>query len=156
MQAEENDSISCEEATGQSIAFTTVASTWDENSVADAWVADRQLIGTVAVRDLLPGTAPVLSKCGSAQPFDANIFPLRLERGRVRACEKKAALRLGPGTLFRTKKQDRADRSPSFGRKAALRFTVNKLVRKFGEELYHRRRDRTEVGRDIKPMKQYC
>jgi hypothetical protein len=54
MQAE--DSISCEEATGQSIAFATVASTWDENSVADAWVADRQLIDTVAVRNLLPDT----------------------------------------------------------------------------------------------------
>jgi hypothetical protein len=54
MQAE--DSISREEATGQSIAFTTVASTWDENSVADAWVADRQLIDTVAVRNLLPDT----------------------------------------------------------------------------------------------------
>jgi hypothetical protein len=54
MQAE--DSISCEEATGQSIAFTTVASTWDENSVADAWAADRQLIDTVAVRNLLPDT----------------------------------------------------------------------------------------------------
>ena len=56
MQAEEKELIACGEATGQSIAFTTAASTRDENSVADAWVADRQLIDTVAVRNLLPDT----------------------------------------------------------------------------------------------------
>jgi len=56
MQAEEKELISCGEATGQSIGFTTVASTWEENSVADAWVEDRQLIDTVAVRNLLPDT----------------------------------------------------------------------------------------------------
>ena len=56
MQAEEIDLISGEEATGQSIGFTAAASTWDENSVADAWVADRQLIDTAAVRNLLPDT----------------------------------------------------------------------------------------------------
>ena len=56
MQAEEKDAISCEEIPGQSIESTTVASNWDENSVVDACVADRQLIDTVAVRNLLPGT----------------------------------------------------------------------------------------------------
>ena len=54
MQAEAKDSISCQEAPGQSIASKTVAANSDENSVADAWVADRQLIDTVAVRNLLP------------------------------------------------------------------------------------------------------
>ena len=56
MQGEEKDSKSCAEATGQSVACTTVGSTWDQNSVADAWVEDRQLIDTVAIRNLLPGT----------------------------------------------------------------------------------------------------
>ena len=56
MQAEEKELITCRAATGQSIGITTAASTWDENSVADAWVADRQLIDTVAVRNLLPDT----------------------------------------------------------------------------------------------------
>ncbi|MBV8641833.1 MAG: hypothetical protein JO070_10635 [Verrucomicrobia bacterium] len=56
MRAEEEELMTCGEATGQSIGFTTAAATWDENSVADAWVADRQLIDTVAVRNLLPDT----------------------------------------------------------------------------------------------------
>jgi len=56
MQAEEKELITCRAATGQSIGITTAASTWDENSVADAWVADRQLIDTAAVRNLLPDT----------------------------------------------------------------------------------------------------
>jgi len=56
MQAEEKELITCRAATGQSIGITTAASTWDENSVADAWVADRRLIDTAAVRNLLPDT----------------------------------------------------------------------------------------------------
>lgn len=53
MQSEEPDSISREEEAGQSIASAAATSTWNENSVADAWVADQQLIDTVAVRDPL-------------------------------------------------------------------------------------------------------